>query len=72
MASISTIQKQINRKGEELDYFERQLPQLRAQLANPFPDTPGNRAYLQSQIAKTQENIAAIEAVQVDLEAQLT
>jgi hypothetical protein len=71
MASIATIQKQINRKGEELAYFEKQLPQLQAQLANPVPNTPGQRAFLQSQIAKTQENIAAIEAVQVDLEAQL-
>jgi hypothetical protein len=71
LASNASIQAQINRKGEELDYFERQLKQLQVQLANPIPNTPGNRAYLQSQIAKSQENITAIEAVQVDLEAKL-
>jgi hypothetical protein len=68
----NSLQAQINRKGEELDYFERQLKQLQAQLANPFPDTPSNRAYLQSQIAKTQETITAIEAVQLELEEKLS
>ena len=72
MASNSTIQNQINRKGAELDYFERQLKQLQAQLANPVPNTPSQRAFLQSQIAKTQENITAIEAVLADLEEQLS
>jgi len=72
LSSNSSIQSQINRKNQELDYFERQLAQLQAQLANPFPNTPSQRAFLQSQIAKTQENITAIEAVLADLEEQLS
>ena len=72
LSSNSSIQTQINRKGEELDYFERQLKQLQAQLANPFPNTPSQRAFLQSQIAKTQENITGIETVLADLEEQLS
>jgi hypothetical protein len=68
----SSIQDQINRKGAELDYFERQLKQLQAQLANPVPNTPGQRAFLESQIAKAQANIAAIEAVLADLEEKLS
>jgi hypothetical protein len=72
LSSNSSIQSQINRKNQELDYFERQLAQLQAQLANPVPNTPSQRAFLQSQIAKTQENITAIEAVLADLEEQLS
>jgi len=71
LASNASIQAQINRAGEQLDYFEKQLKQAQIQLANPIPNTPGNRAFLQSQIDKAQENITAIEAVQVDLEAKL-
>jgi hypothetical protein len=71
LASNASIQAQINRAGEQLDYFEKQLKQAQIQLANPIPNTPGQRAFLQSQIDKARENITAIEAVQVDLEAKL-
>ena len=69
---MASIQDQINRKGAELDYFEKQLKQLQAQLANPVPNTPAQRAFLESQIAKTQANIAAIEIVLADLEDKLS
>jgi len=68
----SSIQAQINRKGAELDYWENQLKVFQSQLAKPYPDTPAQRAFLESQIAKAQSNIVITEKVLAELEEKLS